>query len=583
MESQKMKRTLLLVDDDIHVLNALKRLLHAQDYHILTATSGAEALQKLAQHQVSVIISDLRMPEMTGVEFFSQVVQRWPDTIRIILSAYADFSAVTDAINLGAISKFFTKPWKNQQMCEDIKKAFYSADLKQKNEQRFKYQEGHDQLTKLPNRKSFDTKLQESMLDAEQNNKEIVIIVVALDRFKNINDSLGRVAGDQLLQNMAQRLEHCIGDNDIVARIGGDEFIIMIPNVKERSAAKKLAKELLFSLSQSLRIEEYKLVVTASIGISLYPQDSTLSEILIKNAESAMYRAKDLGKNQYQFYCSDISTSTTEHLTLETQLRYALKYNEFRLFYQPKVDISTGQLIGFEALVRWQNPELGLLPPGKFIVLLEEIGLIVHVGEWVLNQACYQNNEWRKAGLLPIQVAVNVSSYQFQAVNFIQVVEQAIKSSGLAAQGLEIEITEDTLINNIEQCRDILEHFRALGISIAIDDFGTGYSSLSYLKHFPVDLLKIDQSFIKELDVNPQDLKIVASIITMAHDLDLKVIAEGVENQAQLQKLIDLNCDQIQGYFIDRPLTAEQATQLLKSCADTSLLKSRIIDKNQGS
>ncbi len=688
-----MERTLLLVDDEPNVLNALKRLLRQEGYQILTASSGDEGLQLLAEHKVRVIVSDQRMPYMTGVEFLSQVHQRWPDTVRIILSGYADFSAVTSAINEGAIYKFFTKPWDDAQMLANIHEAFRHAELNEKNEQltrifestiegimitdtngqiqsvnpafslitgysakdvigiapgilksdrhdgvffdslwqallqhgqwegeiwnkrkngevypqwltltaimdnegkpsqyvglfnditaqkeneeRIRYQAYHDALTGLPNRLLFNDRLLLALAQARRLDEQVAIMFIDLDRFKNINDSLGHSVGDQLLQGMAKRLEQCTRDEDTVARMGGDEFTVMLPRIKHLSDVDQVARKALEGLSQPLRVEGHELVVTASIGISLYPGDGEQAEVLMKNADSAMYRAKDQGKNKYQFYSADMNASAMEQLTLETQLRHALEHKEFCLHYQPQVDITSGQLIGFEALVRWQHPQQGLVLPGKFITILEESGLIVPVGEWILNQSCQQNVVWRKTGLIPVRIAVNFSSHQFREAAIDQLVTKVLAESGLSADGLEVEITEGVLMDDVQQSSETLRRLRAMGVAIAIDDFGTGYSSLSYLKEFPVDMLKIDQSFVRDITCNPQDMEIVTSIITMAHGLDLGVIAEGVETQEQLQLLRELGCDQIQGYFTGRPLTAKQATELLEKSASQPLLNPR--------
>ncbi|VAX07065.1 diguanylate cyclase/phosphodiesterase (GGDEF & EAL domains) with PAS/PAC sensor(s) [hydrothermal vent metagenome] len=676
-----MERSLLLVDDEPNVLSALKRLLRQQGYQVLTATSSAEGLQLLAQHKIKVIISDQRMPHMTGVEFLGQVRERWPDTVRIVLSGYADFSAVTGAINEGAIYKFFTKPWDNAQMRANIHEAFRHAELNEKNEQltrifestlegilitdekgviqsvnpaftlitgysaaeaigqtpamlksdrhdaehframwqalvqngqwegeiwnrrkngeiypqwlvltaimdnegnpsqyvglfnditeqkkneeRIRHQAYHDALTELPNRLLFNDRLQVALAQARRTDEQLAIMFIDLDRFKNINDSLGHSVGDQLLQGMAQRLLDCTRDEDTVARMGGDEFTVMLPRIRLLGDVDQVARKVLDGLSKPLRVEGHELVVTASIGISLYPDDGKQAEALMKNADSAMYSAKEQGKNKYQFYSADMNASAMEHFTLETQLRHALEHEEFVLHYQPQVEINSGRLIGFEVLVRWQHPELGLVLPGKFITLLEETGLIVPVGEWILNQACRQNHAWREAGLAPVRVAVNFSSHQFREVPVSQVVAQALKDSDLSADGLEVEITEGVLMDDIEQSCETLQQLRDMGVAIAIDDFGTGYSSLSYLKQFPVDMLKIDLSFVRDITCNPQDMEIVTSIIAMAHGLELGVIAEGVETEEQLQLLSELGCDQIQGYLTGRPLASEQATELL--------------------
>ncbi len=685
-----MERTLLLVDDEPNVLKALQRLLRRNDYKILVANSGAEGLQKLAEHKVNVIISDQRMPNMTGVEFLTAVHQYWPDTVRIVLSGYADFSAVTSAINNGAIYKFFTKPWDDKQMQANIHEAFRHAELNEKNDQltrifestiegilitdtegmiqsvnpafslitgysaietigqtpamlksdrhdadfyhamwqklvdkgqwegevwnrrkngeiypqwltltaindkegntsqyvglfnditeqkkneeQIRHQAYHDFLTGLPNRLLFNDRLKQAMALSQRMNEQLAIMFIDLDRFKNINDSLGHGVGDQLLQAMAKRLKLCTREEDSVARMGGDEFTVMLPRINHLSDVAQVARKVLDGLSQPFNIKGHELVVTASIGISLYPVDGKLPEVLMKNSDSAMYRAKELGKNKYQFYSAEMNADAVAHLTLETELRHALEHNEFCLHYQPQIDISSGNLVGFESLIRWQHPDHGLIPPGKFIPMLEETGLIVPVGEWVLHEACQQNQHWRQSGLLPVRIAVNFSSHQFREKNIHQLVATALADTGLSADGLEAEITEGVLMDDVDASRHTLEQLQDMGVAIAIDDFGTGYSSLSYLKQFTVDMLKIDQSFVRDITCNPQDVEIVTSIITMAHGLELGVIAEGVETDEQLQCLTDLGCDQVQGYLTGRPLEKHQAEKLLEEFTQKSKL-----------
>ncbi|NOX75472.1 MAG: EAL domain-containing protein [Gammaproteobacteria bacterium] len=680
-----MERTLLLVDDEPNVLRSLKRLLHPDGFRILSATSGAEGLMLLDKHNVSVIISDQRMPYMTGVEFLSQVRQRWPDTVRIVLSAYADFSAVTSAINEGAVYKFFTKPWDDELMRTNVREAFHHSELNWKNEQltrifdstlegimitdangviqsvnpafslitgysaveaigstpkllhsgrhdaefyrqmwqslhdnghwqgeiwnrrkngevypewmvltaiagaaanaksqpaqyvalfndiseqkrteeHIRHQAYHDALTGLPNRLLFSDRLEQALAQARRINETLAVMFIDLDRFKNINDSLGHAVGDQLLQDIAQRLAQCTRDEDSVARMGGDEFTVLLPRVRQQDDLDRIARKILHSLSQPLTVEGHELTVTASIGISLFPADGDRPDVLMKNADSAMYEAKEQGKNKHQFYNANMSAGAVEHLTLETQLRRALEREEFLLYYQPQVNAESENLIGFEVLLRWQHPERGLLPPGKFITLLEETGLITPVGEWILRTACRQNQTWRAQGLTPVRVAVNFSAHQFRDTDPGALVEQVLRDTALPADGLEVEITEGVLMDNMERSIATLQRLRERGVAIAIDDFGTGYSSLSYLKRFPAHSLKIDQSFVRDITCNPQDREIVTSIITMAHGLGLTTIAEGVETRSQLKLLRELHCDQIQGYLMGRPLSVEQATAVL--------------------
>ena len=426
------------------------------------------------------------------------------------------------------------------------------------------YQAFHDLLTGLPNRTLFNDRLLQSLVNARRSQNILAVMFLDLDRFKTINDTLGHAVGDQLLQQVAQRVIARLREGDTFARWGGDEFTLLLPQISCSEQAAKIAQRILDTLQEPFNLECHELYITSSIGIALCPCDGEDVQTLLRNADAALYRAKEQGRNNYQFYIPAMNSHAQELLTLENRLHHALKQGEFVLYYQPQVNINTGELTGIEALVRWQHPELGLVPPETFIPLAEENGLIVPINEWVLRTACSQNKVWQEAGISPLRIAVNLSPRQFQQPNLVATVAWILEETGLAPQCLELEITETIIIQNVDFARMMLLDLQAMGIHISMDDFGTGYSSLGYLKKFPFHTLKLDQSFIEELTDNPQDKAIISAVIALGHALNLRVVAEGVETQEQFELLRSLHCEQIQGYLFSRPLCVEDATKFLQ-------------------
>ncbi|MEK7870892.1 MAG: EAL domain-containing protein, partial [Nitrospirota bacterium] len=394
--------------------------------------------------------------------------------------------------------------------------------------------------------------------------RKAAVMFLDMDRFKVINDTLGHTVGDSLLKAFAERLTTSVRSGDTVARLGGDEFIIVLADIAHAEDVTIVAEKIIHSLSKPFNLEGNELFITTSIGISLYPDDGKQPETLLKNADTAMYRAKEQGRNNYQYYSSAMNVSSFERLMMETSLRQALEKGEFLLHYQPQVDLATNQIIGTETLIRWKHPTMGLVSPAKFIPLAEETGIIVPIGEWVLRTACLQNKAWQAAGFPPIRNSVNVSGIQFRRTNLVETIRRVLDETGLAPQYLEIELTESILMKNEEKMIAAIDALHEMGVYISIDDFGIGYSSLSYLKRFAINSLKIDQSFIREITVNPEDAAIVAAIVTLAHSLKLKVIAEAVETDDQLKFLRALKCDEMQGYLFSKPLPAEDIVKLLK-------------------
>ncbi|MEE8511742.1 MAG: EAL domain-containing protein [Acidiferrobacterales bacterium] len=430
-------------------------------------------------------------------------------------------------------------------------------------QERLEHLTHHDALTDAPNRNVLMDHLNESMTRARLNDRLVALLFLDLDRFKVINDTLSHDTGDQILQSVFQRLKKCVRHSDTVARLGGDEFAILLTHIAQTSDIAPIAQQILDALCQPLQLGEHEVFVTASMGISIYPYDGDETGILLQHADIAMHQAKDRGKNNYQFYTTEMNTRSVGQLNLESALRRGLERREFLIHYQPQVDLQSGRIVGVEALIRWQHPERGLVSPAEFIPLLEETGLIVPVGEWVLQSACEQARAWEDAGISPTYVSVNLSARQFGAASFLAVVDQLRKEARLDARLLELEITESVLMQEGDNSLQTLEALQAMGIRIAIDDFGTGYSSLAYLKRFPIHTLKIDRTFIKDLPRDRDDAAIVTAVISLARGLGLNVVAEGVETAEQLRFLRSRSCDTVQGFIFSKPLPAEEMTQLL--------------------
>ena len=436
---------------------------------------------------------------------------------------------------------------------------------RKKAEETIKYQAYYDLLTKLPNKILLNDRLTFALAHAHRGGNVMSVIFLDLDRFKKINDTLGHDVGDQVLKTIAERLEACMREGETVARFGGDEFIILLPEVSRVSEVTRLAQDILDLFKQPLILSGIELYVTASMGIALYPNDGEQSEILLKNADAALNRAKEQGRNNFQFYTPLMNAKASERLVLESNLRRALKREEFVLFYQPQVNAKTGLIVGMEALIRWKHPELGLVSPAEFIPLAEETGLIIPIGEWVLKQACSQNKTWQTKGYYPIRVSVNISARQFQEQNIVEMVQRVLQETKLKPEYLELEITETIAMQNADYTVQILAGLEAMGVHISLDDFGTGYSSMGYLKRFPLDVLKIDRSFVQELLEDPSDAAIASSVIHLAHSLKLKVIAEGVETKEQVDFFQHHGCDIIQGFYFGRPMPAENFEKKLSS------------------
>ncbi len=423
----------------------------------------------------------------------------------------------------------------------------------------------HDSLTDLPNRVLLNDRLREAIVLSRRHQRELSVLFLDLDRFKHINDSMGHVVGDRLLQSVARRLFACVRSSDTVGRQGGDEFVVLLWEVRRAEDAAIAAAKILEAVRKPHLIDEHELHVTASIGIVTYPEDGTDVETLMKKADLALYHAKATGRDSYQFFKPEMNARAIERQSLEDSLRYAIERQELVLHYQPKFNLATGGIIGAEALIRWRHPQRGLIPPGQFISIAEECGLIVPIGRWVLREACRQARAWQTAGLPPLCVAINVSAVELRAPGFVAGVRATLKETGLEPRYLELELTETLLIEDSRSVAEVLKELKDIGVLLALDDFGTGYSSLSQLKRFPIDALKIDQSFVRDLTTDEDDAGIVTAVIGMGKSLHMRVVAEGVETREQLQILQEHGCPQGQGYYFCRPLPAEEFRRLLEN------------------
>jgi len=414
----------------------------------------------------------------------------------------------------------------------------------------------YDQLTRIPNRMLMNDRLQMACRESNRSGTLVGLMFVDLDRFKQINDTMGHSFGDLLLQAVARRLEACIRSNDTVARLGGDEFAVLLQNLPDSSDAEITAQRIIDSFRLPFRILEREIIVTASLGIAIYPRDEENYNNLLTIADAAMYAAKNSGRNAFREYTPGLSQHSMDHLSLETDLRHAVTNNELVLHYQPQVNVATGSIIGVEALIRWQHPERGLLSPSAFIQIAEDSGLIIDIGNWVLREACCQQRAWALCRIPPLRMSINISAVQFQRSNFTQVVNEIILETGIDPGFIELELTENIAMHHVNDVLDTLRELKRIGVKLAIDDFGTGFSNLSYLQRFPIDRLKIDQSFVRGIENLPANKSIVQAIVAFAKSLSLETVAEGVETAAEYAQTSACACDEIQGFYHARPMPA---------------------------
>lgn len=510
--------------------------------------------------------------ELIGLNLSTLFVD--PERRMKFLQALAENEGILNSYEMAMNRKDGSIVWvsSNAQYCFDeagnvigVEGTTRDITERKQTEQHLRYLANYDALTKLPNRTLFRDRLEHALAYARRYNHLVVLMFLDVDRFKSINDSLGHLVGDQLLQAVSERLRSCAREGDTVARLGGDEFAIVMEGIIDLSDSDVAAQKVLGAMSQSFVLEGHDVFVTASIGVTIYPSDSNDIESLMRNADTAMYRAKQAGRNNFQFYTEDMNTRAIESLLLQNNLRQALDREEFLLYYQPQISMTTGSMNGMEALVRWKHPELGILSPKQFISIAEETGLIIPLGEWVLKKVCLQIKEWQERDLPEFRVSVNLSAVQFQQKNLVERISSIVKEAGVDPGYIELEITEGVLIDDEESAINILNQLKEIGMHISIDDFGTGYSSLSYLKRFPINTLKIDKSFIRDISTDPDDAAIAEAIIALGHSLRLNVIAEGVETQEQLSFLSPRGCDEVQGFYFSEPLPAPEIISLMKA------------------
>ncbi|HAF00171.1 MAG TPA: GGDEF domain-containing protein [Methylophilaceae bacterium] len=443
--------------------------------------------------------------------------------------------------------------------------VFHNVSNAKRMAEKMSYLAEHDFLTDLPNRLLLTDRVTQALSSAKRKNSRIAILYLDIDHFKKINDTLGHEVGDQLLKMLSRKLQTCIRDMDTISRQGGDEFVILLSEFDSPVAPAEIAQKLLKEANSTFQVGLHELNISASIGISMYPEDGDNADVLMRNADAAMYYAKGLGRNNYQFFTKELSTRIAEQVELENRLLKAVNQKEFRLLYQPKISLQSGRIVGAEALIRWLHPENGLVSPEIFIPIAEDMGLIKLIGRWVLREACNQNKTWQAAGVAAIPIAINVSTVELRRANYLQQVSKILMQSGLEPQFLELEVTETVAIDgDVDGIRDLLS-LKEMGVKLTIDDFGTGYSSLSYLKRLPINTIKIDKSFVRDIKIDANDAAIVNAIIKMSHSLNFKVIAEGVETFEQLQFLKESECDEIQGFYFSQPLSADDFFNLLKA------------------
>ncbi len=569
------KPRILVIDDDEQIRRVLLDVFR-DIYNCCEASSAEEALTVLAQESFDLVLSDINMGGMSGLELVPHVLSLSPDSVVVMISGQSNIETAIEAMHAGAFD-YIMKPFDIRHVEAAVERALkqrqllterrsYKDDLENlllertAEVDRLAY---YDTLTSLPNRTLFEDRLTQAVSLAQREDKKVAVLFVALDQLKKVNDTLGHLAGDQLMQQIALRLKGCVTESDTVARFGGDQFVVMLPEIDRTKDAVDIVGLIQETLSSSFKLGRQELFATASVGISFFPEDGKETSSLVKNAGAALYRAKKSGGNEYRFYTADMHVKASKRFELETSLRHAIDNQEFLLHYQPRVAIDSLKIVGVEALVRWQHPQLGLVPPLDFIPLAEETGLILPIGEWVLREACRQNREWQNKGFLPMRVGVNISARQFQQQHLAETVMRILEEVDLGPEFLELELTESSIMSNAEATIIVLTKLQTKGIAISVDDFGTGFSSLSYLKRLPIDSLKVDQSFVRELATDPDDAALVMAIVSLAHTLRLRVVAEGVETQEQLRFLRLLRCDEIQGYLISKPLPVEGIEQLL--------------------
>jgi diguanylate cyclase (GGDEF)-like protein len=557
----------MMVDDEPINIEVTQVHLEEAGYTKFVSTSEpTEAVPLITERRPDVLLLDLNMPGRSGFEILAEMATKriLQDVPTIVLTSSTDAATKLKALELGA-TDFLAKPVDASELVLRLRNTLAAKAYRDR-------LANYDLLTGLPNRHTFMERLDWALRHAQRHGHGGAVLHVGLDEFKQINEALGPGAGDAVLQAVAKRLEQCLRTTDTVGRVedgpqpslsrlSGDEFTLLLPEISKTDDAARVAERVLEAIAAPFHLAEHELPVTCSIGIAVFPDDGIERDTIVKNAGAAMRHAKARGKNTSTFYSAELNARALQKLSLAAQLRKGLERDELRLYYQPKVHIASGEVVGAEALVRWQHPERGLVPPVEFIPLAEENGLIVPLGEWVMRAACKQSREWRASGRRVVPIAVNVSSHQFRQTDLVTIVQDILRATGAEGQHLIVELTEGVVMDNAQANIQTLRDLKDMGVKLAIDDFGTGYSSLSYLDRFPLDELKIDRSFVMQIRGPDDRAAIITAIIAMAHSLGLKVVAEGIETEAQLAFLKAQACDEFQGYLKSKPVPAEEFTQ----------------------
>ena len=561
-------KTVLLVEDNAGDARLIREMFNgegSQEIKLALVPCMQDAEKYLAANSVDIVVLDLELPDAQGLVAVRRVHAAAPHVPLLVLTGLDDESIATQALQEGAQDYLVKWQTNSHGSARRLRRSLRQAIERKAMAQQISQLADYDVLTGLPNRLLLNDRIDQAIALAKRHGKCVAILVLDLDGFKHINDSLGHPIGDRLLKSVAARLALCVRASDTVSRQGGDEFVVLLSEVEDADHVADSAMRMLKAVAKFHSIDLNELYITTSIGVSMYPRDGHNAETLIKNADAAMYQAKENGRQSYQFFKPAMNVRAVERQSIEEHLRRALERNEFSLCYQPKINLKTGAISGAEALLRWTNATRGLVPPAQFIPIAEDCGLILPIGAWVLREACKQAQAWTAAGLPATTMAVNVSALEFGAETFLPGVFAILSETGMNPKLLELELTESVLMKRAWATAAILQSLRERGIKVAVDDFGTGYSSLSYLRNFPVDALKIDQSFVRKIGTIDDDTKIVTAVIAMARSLNLRVVAEGVETLEQLNFLRAHQCDEAQGYYFSRPLLPPQFTALLQS------------------
>lgn len=564
---KRISLRLLLVEDDPDDAELVLRAIRKGGYNVdyTRVDTPTDLSRHLREADWDVVLSDYAMPNFNGLAALKIVKEHNKNLPFIIVSGTIGEEMAVEAMRKGAHDYLMKDNL--TRLVPAIRRELTDADERHARriaEQTLRHQAYHDVLTGLPNRWLLRDRMEQAFAYARREGHSLAVMFLDLDRFKNLNDTMGHVAGDHLLRSVAERLKVAMTPWDTIARLGGDDFVLLLPDIESQADAREVAGKLLKLFQTPFVLSGQNVYVDASIGIAMYPDNGSDADNLLKNAEAAMYYAKDQGRNNFQFCTAEIQEATATRFVIENELREAIIQSQLKLYYQPQFSLRNPyDITGVEVLVRWQHPIRGLVPPEKFIGVAEETGLIISMGDWVIKQALQDLRFWRERGLKIVRLAINLSARQLFHSQTLETVEESLREEPDSAKALELEITESGVMQDPEQAVLTLNAFKELGVSVAIDDFGTGYSSLSYLKRFPIDVLKIDRSFVRDITIDEDDATIVRTILAMAQALNLRVVAEGVENEEQLKLLAALGCSEGQGYYYARPMSAGDLLQFL--------------------